>query len=604
MFQSFEDTTDPSVGAPRLARLRAELKRRGLDGFLVPRADEYQNEYVPANAERLRWLTGFTGSWGFVVVLADKAAVFVDGRYTLQAAAQVDSAAFDVVHSFETTPEQWIERHLPEGAVLGVDPWLHTPDQLGKLETAAAVAGGAIRLLDDNPLDAVWADRPAAPLGAVSIQPARLAGETAAEKLQRLRVALVEAGAGHQILTQPDGIAWMFNIRGKDVAHTPLPLAFAIVPAEGRPRLFIDGRKLGNESRDHIEAVATVEPPEAFRPAIAALGADGAAVLVDPASAAAAIGRAIEAAGGRIVARTDPTIVMKARKNAAELDGARAAHRRDGAALARFLAWFDHATAERDITEIDCAVALESFRADTGALEEVSFPSIVGAGPNGAIVHYRVSEATNRTLDRDSLFLIDSGGQYRDGTTDVTRTLAVGTPSDEMRARFTDVVRGMIAVSRAVFPKGTSGTHLDAFARQALWQGGFDYDHGTGHGVGSFLSVHEGPCRISKVASPPLEPGMILSNEPGYYRTGAFGIRVENLIVVREPEIPAGGDRPMMRFETLTLVPIDRRCLALERLTADERLWIDDYHARVLREIGPLVAGETGVWLDAACGPL
>jgi Xaa-Pro aminopeptidase len=604
MFQSFEEWARPRAAVSPLSLLRAELARRGLDGFVLPRADEHLNEYVPASAERLRWLTGFTGSAGLAIVLRDRAAVFVDGRYTLQAAQQVDAAEFEIVSTVETSPESWLEANLPEGAALGVDPWLHTAEQLARFEAAASSRGRGLDLLGDNPVDAVWADRPAPPLGAVTVQPLAYAGESAEAKLDRLRKALAAARADALALTQPDGVAWAFNIRGKDVGHTPLPLAYALVPAEGRPRLFIDGRKLSNETRAHVEDVAGVEPYEAFRPALAELGARGAAVLVDPASAPAAAGRGVEAAGGRVVAKPDPTILMKARKNAAELDGARAAHRRDGAAMAGFLHWFDRAAADPATSEITVAEALEGFRRATGALEDISFPSIAGAGPDGAIVHYRVTRASDRRLDRDSLFLIDSGGQYRDGTTDVTRTLAVGTPSAEMRARFTDVLEGMVAISVARFPKGTTGQHLDALARIHLWRGGFDYDHGTGHGVGSYLSVHEGPCRIAKTPSPPLEPGMILSNEPGYYRTGAYGVRIENLVVVTEPAVPEGGDRPMMGFETLTLVPIDRRCIDPARLSAEARGFVDAYHARVRAEIGPLVAPEVRAWLDAACAPL
>jgi Xaa-Pro aminopeptidase len=603
MFQSFEEWARPRSAAPPLHLLRAELARRGLDGFVLPRADEHLNEYVPASAERLRWLTGFTGSAGLAIVLGERAAIFVDGRYTLQAAQQVDAAEFEIVSTVETSPEGWLEANLPEGAALGLDPWLQTAEQLARFEAAAARGRGLV-LVESNPVDAVWEGRPAAPLGAVTVQPLAFAGESAEAKLARLRTALAASRADALALTQPDGVAWLFNIRGKDVGHTPLPLAYALVPAEGRPRLFIDPRKLGNEARAHVEDAAGVEPYEAFRAALSELGSRGAAVLVDPASAPAAVGRAIEAAGGKLVAKPDPTILLKARKNAAELDGARAAHRRDGAAMAAFLHWFGGASADPATSEITVAEALESFRRATGALEDISFPSIAGAGPDGAIVHYRVTRATDRKLDRDSLFLIDSGGQYRDGTTDVTRTLAVGAPSAEMRARFTDVLKGMIAISLARFPKGTTGQHLDALARIGLWRGGFDYDHGTGHGVGSYLSVHEGPCRIAKTPSPPLEPGMILSNEPGYYRTGAFGIRIENLVVVTQPSVPEGGDRPMMGFETLTLVPIDRRCIEAARLSAEERAFVDAYHARVRAEIGPLVSPEVRAWLDAACAPL
>jgi Xaa-Pro aminopeptidase len=604
MFQTYDDVADPALGPPRLALLRAELIRRGLDGFVVPRADEHQNEYVPASAERLRWLTGFGGSWGVAVVLADRAALVVDGRYTLQAAAQVDARAFDILVSPEDGAEAFVERTLPKGAALGVDPWLHTADQLAKLEAAVGRAGGSLVSVDDNPLDRVWEDRPPSPRGRISVQPLALSGEAPAAKLARLQSALGAAKADALATGQPDGVAWLFDIRGQDLGHAPVPLAFALVPAAGRPRLFVDGAKFSNESRAHVEAVADVVPIEGFRDALDALGREGRAVLIDPATSAAAMARRVSEAGGRVIAAADPIILMKARKNAAELAGARAAHRRDGVAMARFLAWFDREAPEGVLTEIAVAEALEGFRRDTGALEGISFPSIAGSGPNGAIVHYRVTQATDRKLDRDSLFLIDSGGQYRDGTTDVTRTLGMGAPSAEMKARFTDVLAGMIAISQARFPKGTTGAHLDAFARRALWQGGFDYDHGTGHGVGSFLCVHEGPCRIAKVPSPPLEPGMILSNEPGYYRTGAFGIRIENLVVVTEPAVPPGGERPMMDFETLTLVPIDRRVIDPTRLGGSDKTWLDAYHARVLAEIGPELDDATRAWLAAACAPL
>jgi Xaa-Pro aminopeptidase len=604
MFQSFDDETDPTVGAPRLARLRAEMRRRNLDAAVVPRADEHQNEYVPPSAERLRWLTGFTGSWGTALVTADAAAILVDGRYTEQARAQVDTAAFEILVSPEATIEHWLERVLRPGAVLGIDPWMHTTDQLKKLEAAATAVQATVRLLDDNVVDAVWDGRPAPPLGRISVQPLALSGEAPQAKLGRVQEALKKARADAMVLTQPDGIAWTFDIRGQDVAHTPLPLAFAVIPAEGRPRLFVDGRKFTNDSRAHVAELADIDEPAAFRPYLDTLGAAKSRVLVDPASAAAALARRIETAGGSIIAAADPTILMKARKNAAELAGARAAHRRDGAAMARFLAWFDRTAPTGNLDEIAVARALEGFRRDTGALEDISFPSIAGSGPNGALPHYRVSTATNRKLDEDSLFVIDSGGQYRDGTTDITRTIAVGRPSAEMRARFTDVLKGMIAISRIRFPKGTSGVHIDAFARKSLWDGGFDYDHGTGHGVGSFLSVHEGPCRIGKLMTPPLEPGMILSNEPGYYKVGHFGIRIENLVAVTDAETLPGGERPMMAFETLTLAAIDRRAIDVERLDAGERAWLDAYHARVREEIGPLVDDDTRRWLGQATAPL
>lgn len=604
MFQTFDDVTDPSVGPPRLAALRSELARRGLDGLIVPRADEYLNEYIPASADRLRYLTGFTGSWGLALVLPDAAALVTDGRYVLQAKAQVDATAFDVVISVDTPPESWFATKLRSGQRIGLDPWLFTGEQLAKWTATIEGAGASVVLLDDNPVDAIWTERPAAPLGPVSIQPAALTGASPSEKIARLQSAIAAAKADRLVITQPDNLAWAFDIRGADVPHTPLPLATAIVPATGRPRLFLDGRKLSNEVRAHLENVADVAEPAAFRAALDALDGTSGATLVDPAAAPAAVARHIKVSGGRVVAAADPAILMKARKNAAELAGTRAAHARDAAAFATFLAWFDREAPKGRLDEIAVVKALEGFRRDTGALLDVSFPSISGSGPNGAIIHYRVTQATNRALDRNSLFLIDSGAQYRDGTTDITRTLALGRPTMEMKRAFTLVLAGMLRLSAMRFPKGTTGHQLDAIARAGLWAAGLDYDHGTGHGVGVYLSVHEGPQRISKVASPALEPGMILSNEPGYYRPGAFGIRIENLIVVTEPTAIDGGERPMMGFETLTLAPIDRRCIVRGLLGAEARAHLDAYHARVFAAVSPLVDGETRAWLAIACAPL
>ncbi|MCW1838674.1 aminopeptidase P family protein [Prosthecomicrobium hirschii] len=604
MFQSFEDITDPTVGPVRVAALRAELDRRGLDGFVIPRADEHQNEYVPASADRLRWLTGFTGSAGAAIVLRDRAAILVDGRYTLQAQAQVDMTVFDLVDIVETPVADWLEKNLAPGARLGLDPWLHTIGGMRRLKKAAEKAGAAVVAVDGNPLDAVWADRPAPPLGAVALHPPELAGETAAAKLGRLAGILADRKADAAILSQPDSIAWAFNIRGSDVSHTPLPISYAVLHRDGRPELFIDGRKLGNEVRATLEDIADIAEPAAFPAALAALGAAKAQVLVDPAWTSDAVAGSITAAGGSLVEGEDPVLIPRARKNAAEIAGARAAHLRDAAAYVAYLAWFDREAPKGGLDEIAAVETLEAFRAKTGALKDISFDTISGAGPNGAIVHYRVTRATNRPIERDSVFLLDSGAQYRDGTTDITRTLAVGTPDPEARQRATLVLKGHLAISMARFPKGTTGAQLDTLARIALWQAGLDYDHGTGHGVGSFLSVHEGPHRIAKTGMVALEPGMIVSNEPGYYKTGAYGIRIENLVLVTEPETVPGGERPMLGFETLTLAPYDRRLIDTALLTAAERAWIDRYHERVRAAVGPLVDAETRAWLDAATAPL
>jgi Xaa-Pro aminopeptidase len=604
MFQSFDTMIDPSTGSARCAALRDELARRGLDGFLVPRADAHQGEYVPPSEARLEWLTGFAGSAGMAVVLAREAAIFVDGRYTIQVREQVDTSVFAPQHLIETPPATWLAETVKPGARIGYDPRLHTINGARRLADACADAGAELVAVDDNPLDAVWSDRPASPLGTVTVHPDAFAGEQAAAKIDRMARAVAAARADAFVLTQPDSIAWLFNIRGSDVQHTPLPLSFAVLPAEGRPRIFIDARKLTNASRDHLEALAVIDGPEALMPALAELGGSGAAVMLDPDWTGAALGEAVAAAGGRVVTGADPVTRAKAVKNAAEIAGARAAHLRDGAAFCRFLAWFDGAVAEGPLDEIAVAEKLESFRAETGALKEISFDSISAAGPNAAICHYRVDRRSNLQIPPDSLFLIDSGGQYQDGTTDITRTIAVGAATREMKRHFTLVLKGHIAIATARFPAGTSGAQLDALARIALWKAGLDFDHGTGHGVGSYLSVHEGPQRIAKTGHVALEPGMIVSNEPGYYRDGSHGIRIENLELVTPAAMIEGGERPMLGFEALTLAPIDRRLVLGDMLTGEERAWFDAYHARVLADIGPLVDAETRTWLEAVTAPL
>ena len=604
MFQTFDALTSPQDGPPRLARLRAELKRRKLSGFVIPRADEYQNEYIPASSDRLRWLTGFTGSAGTAIVMAESAALVTDGRYLLQASRQIDQASFSVVHSADVTLEAWIARHLPKKGTLGIDPWLHTATQVDRLRKAVAEAGGQLEKLASNPLDAIWQDRPSPPQASITLHPLSLAGEDVDHKLRRVRDALGLLDASHYVLTQTDAIAWLFNIRGGDVAHAPLPLAFAVVPRKGKVQLFIDARKLGADVHKALKPTTELLPPGTFAGELMTLAQNSNGILVDPASAAVAISDILSEAGGKLITAADPVHLMKAPKNSAELAGTRAAHRRDGTALVRFLHWFDQEAPKGAIDEITAVTALETFRAASGELRDISFPTIAGAGPNGAIIHYRPTVETNRLLDRDSLFLVDSGGQYQDGTTDVTRTLAVGTPSPEMRRRYTLVLKGMIAISRAVFPAGTTGTHLDALARQFLWREGLDYDHGTGHGVGSYLSVHEGPQRMAKVPSAALEPGMIISNEPGYYKPDAYGIRLENLLVVTPLEVPTEGERAMMGFETLTLAPFDRRCIDARLLDIEERAWLDAYHARVLHEIGPTLSVTLRNWLAKACARL
>jgi Xaa-Pro aminopeptidase len=599
-FQSFEDAPEGAASAPRVKALRTELARRGLTGFVVPRADRHQNEYVPAADERLGWLTGFTGSAGAAVVLMDRAALFVDGRYTLQVRQQADTALFAIEHLVETPPHQWLEQNLTAQDRLGYDPWLHTVESAERLAKACAASGAALVAVEPDLFDAIWTDRPGPPLGPVRLHDVAFAGEEAITKLSRIRPEIGKLKADALVVSDPHCVAWTFNIRGSDVPHTPLPLAFAIIPREGRPALYVDGRKLANDVRHGLEALADVREPSGFAADLAALGAAKKLVRIDQATAADALARLITGAGGKLSRGPDPIVQMKAVKNAVEIEGARAAHRRDGAAVVRFLAWFEGAAAAGRLREIEAVEALESFRRDTGQLKDISFPTIAGAGPDGAIVHYRVTRKTDRPIAPGSLFLLDSGAQYEDGTTDITRTLAVGVPTSEMRERFTRVLKGHIAIARALFPDGTTGAQLDSFARQFLWEAGLDFDHGTGHGVGSYLSVHEGPARISKLGTVPLRRGMILSNEPGYYKTGAYGIRIENLVLVTEAPSVAGAEKPLNAFETLTLVPIDRRLINPDMLTAEETRWLDRYHARVAATLAPLLDAPARVWLEAA----
>ncbi len=601
-FQTFDDASERAESPARLAALRAELARRGLDGFVVPRADRQQNEYLPPGHERLAWLTGFTGSAGAAIVLAERAALFVDGRYTVQADAQVDRASFSIEHLVESPPDQWLEANLSEGAKLGYDPWLHTTEGAERLRKACATVGAELVAVADNPIDALWRERPPPPSAPVKLHDIRFAGESAADKIRRIQAEVAKARADVLVVSDPQNVAWAFNIRGSDIAHTPLALAFATVPREGKPALYVDAAKLDKAVRAALTDIADVRGDNDLARDLAQL--DGKTVRLDQATAADALTRLVSEHGGEPLRAADPITLMKAVKNHAEIAGSREAHKRDGAALTRFLAWFAREAPTGQITEIDAVEALESFRRETGLLKDVSFPTIAGAGPNGAIVHYRVTRASNRKIGMNELFLLDSGAQYEDGTTDVTRTMAVGAPSEEMRNRFTRVLKGHIAIATAEFPEGVSGAQLDPLARVALWQAGLDFDHGTGHGVGSYLSVHEGPARISKLGHVPLRRGMILSNEPGYYKTAAYGIRTENLVLVIAAPEPDGAEKPLNAFETLTLAPIDRTLIDSRMLTAKERHWLDSYHARVQEVIGPLVDGETRKWLEQATRPV
>jgi Xaa-Pro aminopeptidase len=601
-FQSFSEPSNPAQVAPRVEALRKALAALGLDGFIVPRADEHQGEYVPEHMARLAWLTGFTGSAGNAVILADKAALIVDGRYTLQSEEQTDAAIITPTRMEEMPLERWIEANLPAGGKLGYDPWLHTVDGVAKLEKAAAAAGATLVACTPNPIDALWSDRPAPPTAPIRAHRADFAGEDAASKLARIQEALTKAKVDALVVSDPHALAWTFNVRGGDVEHTPLPLGYAIVPREGRPTVFLAPEKITNEAGDAIGAVGEIAPPAALQAQLQALGAAKARVRLDSTTAASALATLIKEAGGTPEAGTDPIALMKARKNEAELHGTRQAHLRDGAAIVRFLTWLAREAPRGGLTEIDAVAALEAERMKTGMLKDVSFTTIAGAGPNAALPHYRVTDSSNRPIE-PGIFLVDSGGQYEDGTTDITRTMAIGEPTDEMRDRYTRVLKGHLAISRVVFVKGTSGAQLDALARIPLWQAGLDFDHGTGHGVGSYLSVHEGPQRLSKLGTTPLEPGMILSNEPGYYKQCEYGIRIENLIVVEERVIP-GGDRTIYGFETITWCPYERALIDLKLLDDGEIAWINAYHAQVWSNLAALVEGEAKEWLEKACLPL
>jgi Xaa-Pro aminopeptidase len=589
--------------AARVDRLRRELASQGLGGFIVPRADEHQGEYVPPRGQRLSWLTGFTGSAGVAIVLRDRAVLFVDGRYTLQAAAQVDTQLFETHHLIDEPPARWIETALTPGLVLGYDPWLHTPHDVERFRVSAEKAGASLRPVAENPLDRAWSGHPAPPLAPVVPHAQRFAGESAQSKRARIGRALGQDGAAAVVLTMPESIAWLLNIRGGDVPHTPLPLSFAILRQDGSVTLFIDRRKLVPGLERHLGNGVTVVPPEQFGPELDALAAEGGRVQVDPATAASWVFDRLEAAGAQLHRATDPCLLPKACKNLVEVDGTRAAHRRDGAALTRFLAWLAREAPKGGLSEIAASDRLEAFRRGGEHFRDLSFSTISGAGSNGAIVHYRAMPETEKRLEPGTLYLLDSGAQYLDGTTDVTRTVAIGAPTPEMRDRFTRVLKGHIALALARFPKGTTGTQLDAFARRALWQKGLDYDHGTGHGVGSYLGVHEGPQRISKAPNgQALLPGMIVSNEPGYYKTGAYGIRVENLVLVQPVENAA--EREMLGFETLTLAPIDRNLIEPSLLDEEEIAWLDVYHTRVRETLTPLVDPETARWLAEATQPI
>ncbi|MEZ5956657.1 MAG: aminopeptidase P family protein [Hyphomonadaceae bacterium] len=603
MFQTYDDPGGPALGRKHLPRLRKALKAAGLDGFIVPHEDEWQNEYVPPAYDRLAWVTGFTGSAGAAVVMADEAAVFTDGRYTLQVRAQVDGDLFAYRDLVDGGVSAFIRERGKAGQRIGYDPKLHSPDSLDRLRTAADAAGITLVALEHNPIDEIWDDRPAIPMAKVVPQQETYTGESASSKRHRLGDGLGSEGADAVVITSPASIAWLFNVRGGDVARTPLPLGEAVLRADGTADLFLADGKVSPELRQWLGNEVAIRPSEELQPTLRAM--NGKKVKLDPSTASAWYFEELKKAGAEVVRGQDPVILPRACKNAAEIAGSHRAHERDGAAISRFLHWLATDGQTGKVHEIEACQKLEAFRAETGALRDLSFDSISGAGPNGAIVHYRVTKKTNRKLARGSLFLIDSGGQYLDGTTDITRTVAIGRASKEMKDRFTRVLKGHVALSRVRFPKGTTGHQLDALARMSLWEAGLDYDHGTGHGVGVYLGVHEGPHRIAKfVNTQPLEPGMIVSNEPGYYKTGAYGIRIENLQVVTPAADIKGGERPMLGFETLTLAPIARELIVKSLLSKEEIAWVNGYHVRVREKIGPQLDGDAKAWLESATKPL
>jgi Xaa-Pro aminopeptidase len=593
--------------ADRLAALREQLKSEKLDGFVVPLTDEHMSEYVGSYAQRLQWLTGFKGSAGSAVVLPEEAAIFVDGRYTLQVRQQVSADDWSYQSVPETSVTDWLKDHAAKGACIGYDPWLHTRDWVKKAKEALASRGAELVPVGENPIDKIWIDRPQASKAKLVVQPDEYAGKSAAEKRTDIAEWLEKHEADAAVVSALDSIAWAFNVRGQDVTHTPVALAYAIVNSDGTADLFVADEKVGADVRQHLGNGVRLHDRYAFEDALSEL--KGKTVAVDPERAVSAIFDALDKAGAKILPLRDPVVLPKALKNPVEIAGQKSAQARDGAVIAKFLKWIDDEAPKGDVDELKASDHLEALRRENPELRDLSFDSISGAGPNGAIVHYKSSEKTNRKLETGTLYLIDSGGQYVDGTTDITRTVPIGEPTDEMRDRFTRVLKGHIAVATAVFPKGTRGTQLDSFARRPLWDAGLDYAHGTGHGVGSFLAVHEGPQRIAPVTSSqsggdePLQAGMIISNEPGYYKTGEYGIRIENLVLVVDKQVE-GAEKEMLGFETLTFAPIDRRLVKKDMLSPAEVEWLNDYHRQVVDKIAPRLSGADREWLEAACAPI
>jgi Xaa-Pro aminopeptidase len=596
-----ERPREPPV-CERLAALRGVLTEQAVDGFVLPLTDEHHSEYLPPAAQRLSWLTGFTGSAGLAIALPERAAVFVDGRYTLQAKAEIDPDLFERCHVTEQPPAKWLAQHLAGGQRLGFDPRLHTKAEVERYRGACAKAGAELVALPHNPVDAVWTTRPPPPVAPIMVIDEAYAGEASAAKRARIAEEVLKAGAEVLVVSATDSIAWLLNLRGGDVPFNPLLLSFAFLHADGAVELFLDLRKL--KPGQNLGNEVSLQPIAGFEKALDQLGEQQRAVLVDPAATSFGVLERLRAGGARVIEGEEPTILAKACKNPIELTGARDAQLRDGAAVCRFLAWLDEEVRRRPVDELEAAARLDMERRQDPLFRGPSFETISAAGPNAALPHYRVSAASNRVLEAGSLYLVDSGGQYLDATTDITRTVAVGEPSAAMCRHFTLVLKGHIAIARALFPVGASGAQLDSFARQALWRAGLDFDHGTGHGIGSYLCVHEGPQRIAKTGNVALKPGMIVSNEPGYYRSGEYGIRIENLVVVEPRPLPEGGERELQGFATITRAPIDRRLVLPALLDAEERAWLDNYHARVRAELLELVDGATRNWLSAATAPL
>lgn len=601
MFQSFDSPTCRQTGAGRLALLRDQLKTETLDGFLIPRADAHQGEYVVARDMRLAWLTGFTGSAGFCAALIDQAGVFIDGRYTLQVRDQIDLDSFTPVPWPSTQLSEWLISALPKGGKIGFDPWLHTRSEIEKLRIDLAKTKITL-IATDNLIDRIWHDQPSAPLDKMIPHALKYTGQDHAEKITNAANELKTACHTACVMTQPDSIAWLTNTRGTDLGQTPVALAYAILYATGKLSLFIDAQKTDADLVNHLGADVSLEPSENFETALATLTGP---VRLDKTSVSEKIARILEETETQIAFESNPVTLPKACKNATELSGTKQAHIRDGAAICEFLAWVSRINPANGITEIDIVTQLEAKRAASGQLKHISFDTICGSGPNGAIVHYRVTKETNRTLQFNEVLLVDSGAQYLDGTTDITRTIAIGMAPPKAVHNATLVLKGMIAISRLRFPKDLSGKDIDALARAPLWAEGLDYDHGTGHGVGSYLSVHEGPQGISRKATAPLKSGMIVSNEPGYYKTGKYGIRIENLIYVKAADPIDGGDeRDMLCFETLTLAPFNKAMIDPSLLTPAEVDWLNTYHQKVWDTLNTLVTQPTKDWLKTACSPL